>query len=116
MPTIQTERLLLKSISADDLENLVQLLMDPEVMRFSVNKICSREKTMSIFQSMIDLEKQQGLPTFSVSNSQGDWMGICGCSLHEGKVVLAYRFFKRFWGQGFATEAVRALRVCEAIK
>ncbi len=43
-------------------------------------------------------------------NSTASWIGICGFTLEEnGDAELGYWIGKPYWGQGYATEAARAV-------
>ena len=38
--------------------------------------------------------------------SDNSFIGWCGLKYHEGDIIdLGYRFIKKYWGQGYATES-----------
>ena len=82
-------------------------------MKFSLNGIYSEEKIKQIFETMIKNDKKYGFGAYAVLDKQtGEWMGFCGLwweqEAGELKTDFGYRFFKKFWGKGFATESVKA--------
>ena len=112
--SVETERLLLKDISQEDLEPLSKLFADPDVMKSSLEgQPFPHEKSKKILHNMIDQRGKYGFSICAIIHKEtGAWMGFCGLYWGEDheelKTDFAYRFFKDFWGQGYATEAVKA--------
>ena len=109
----ETKRTLLKKISQDDLKPLAQLFADPAVMEFSLKGPFSFERSQEILKTMIDNNEKYGFGACAVIHKEtGKWMGFCGLWWDEEdgelKNDFGYRFFKEFWGQGYATESVTA--------
>jgi len=80
-------------------------------MQYSVSGTFSEEKVQKILKNMMKDESEKQLGVYSVFKQDTNaWMGIVGVAwMEENKVGLVYRFFKKFWGQGYATEALKAL-------
>ncbi len=109
----ETERMFLRKISPDDLEPLARLIVDPEVMEYSLEGPLPCKRSKEIIETMIDNDKKYGFGACAVINkTTGAWMGFCSLWLkkEDGKLKtdFGYRFFKEFWGQGYATESVSA--------
>jgi [ribosomal protein S5]-alanine N-acetyltransferase len=110
---IETERLLLRQISKEDLEPLSKLFADPEVMKSSLEGPFPYEKTKKVLQNMISQGEKYGFSTCVVINKETKtWMGFVGLYWEEEngelKTDFAYRFFPQFWKQGYAIESVKA--------
>jgi [ribosomal protein S5]-alanine N-acetyltransferase len=108
----ETERVLLCRISDEDLEPLSRLLSDADVMEYSSLGPRSSEKAFDILEDMVVQQEKYGIGICSVINKETqEWMGFCGIFWKEDKGVvktdLAYRLFKEFWGQGYASECVK---------
>jgi RimJ/RimL family protein N-acetyltransferase len=111
---LETERLILRPFTPDDVENLVELDSDPEVMRYITGgRPTPRE----------EIEREE-LPAFMKrSNGYGFWAAVEKATgefigwfhLRPGEdgpadePELGYRLRRAKWGQGYATEGSRAL-------
>ena len=134
IPTLTTERLVMRPPTPGDLEDLTELFGDPEVTHFVV-----QGRTLSSVQVAHMLETAlaearhgsshpsavAGIPGTLViirrSESGGEFSGmgvlrmlvpdmaaaIGGCP--EPAIEMGYILAKKFWGQGFATEAAQEL-------
>ena len=114
---LETERLVLRRFTEDDVDNLVELDSDPDVMHFITG---GRPTPRSEIESDV-------LPTFlgyyerfagfgfwaAIEKSSGRFVGW----FHfrptpdgpANEVELGYRLLKSVWGKGYATEGSRAL-------
>ncbi len=127
LDTIETERLLLRPVTPDDLEPLTALGADREVMRYIGSGKPQSRREAGLWLDRLVVEAAAGpagppgLPGWRVvtAKSGGDWLGLaalkCLAEQHaeaigiESAVELGYRLARRFWGQGYATELSRAL-------
>ena len=110
---IETERLILRRMREDDAEALFDIFSDPIAMRY-FGVIFNRPRMDEWVQDNIEHEKQYGFSLLSVIlRDNGEIIGDCGLETDEidGKLVVGIGFdFKRsYWGNGYATEAARAV-------
>jgi RimJ/RimL family protein N-acetyltransferase len=114
---LETERLILRRLTEDDLDNLVELDSDPEVMRYlsggsaTPRDVITREILPRCLRSY---EGSAGLGVWAViEKASGDFLGWLSLRPHEGsppgEVELGYRLRRAAWGKGYATEGSRAL-------
>lgn len=108
----ETERLILRTFTQDDAAMLYDLCKDPEVVKYTgENPWESEEQALTILKESI-LENQynkNGYGRWAVHlKKNGIFIGWCGVRLKDGETDLGFRFRKRFWGKGFATEAAKA--------
>jgi RimJ/RimL family protein N-acetyltransferase len=114
---LETERLILREFTEDDVENLVELDSDPEVMRYLNGGIATPR----------ELVEQEIVPRFlsyylryddfgvwaALEKSSGTFIGWFSSRPHDEsrpeEVELGYRLRRPAWGQGYATEGARAL-------
>jgi [ribosomal protein S5]-alanine N-acetyltransferase len=114
MIALQTPRLLLRSFSDGDLDDLSALMANADFMRFSLG-VFSREQTAG-FLEKVRRRDREGLPSqFAVIFHEHERLiGYCGFFLQtvDGveELEIAYRLDPSYWGQGIATEAARAVR------
>lgn len=108
---LTTKRLLLRPVQIDDAKYLYELNLDPEVVRFTGDTAFSSvlESQKLIQDKMIPLFNKTGTSRFMVFENQ-NFLGWCGLKYHpeSDDVDLGYRFARKHWGKGYATEASRA--------
>lgn len=120
---LETDRLLLRRFTADDVDNLVDLDADPEVMRYltggaSTPRQVVRDEIMPRLLSYYDQSEEFGFWA-AVEKATGEFVGWFHFRPHpEGNrsdgtvrdgVELGYRLRRSAWGKGYATEGSRAL-------
>src|SRR5436309_885623 len=111
MPRLETQRLILRGFTPDDLDAWAAHYSDPETMRFlAQGQVRSREETLGRLTAAIFRWTQYRLPLWAVTlKPDGRWIGRCGFQPKDDAapavVELAYSFVKETWGQGYATEA-----------
>ena len=114
---LETERLLLRRLTAADVDNLYALNSDPAVMRFLTG---GRPIPLAEIQGELlprYLEYYQRYTGYgfwaAIERSSGDFLGWFHFRPAEGagpgEVELGYRLRQSAWGQGYATEGSRAL-------
>jgi len=109
---IETDRLLLRKFTEADARLLYELNLDPDVIRYTHDPIADIAHARKVLNEVI-------LPQYSLYN-HGRWavhlrsglefIGWCGLKYisDTNEVDLGYRFMKKFWGNGYATEAALA--------
>ena len=107
-----TERLVLRPHDESDAEFMVALNSDPEVTRFTPDgPLAGPEEAMAIVRSLQRQFQDHRMGRFIVRHGEsGERMGWCGLKRTSGEksADLGYRFMRRWWNQGFATEAAQA--------
>src|ERR1700680_1778313 len=114
---LETERMVLRRFTAADVDHLVDLDSDPEVMRFLTGGIPTpREVTQNdILPSFLrSYEPFSGFGVFAaIEKGSGEFLGWFAFrpkdAARPNDVALGYRLRRAVWGQGYATEGVRAL-------
>ena len=109
---LETERLILRTFTIDDVQLIYDLNLDPDVTRYTFDPITDFEQAKEILEKTI-------LPQYALYNhgrwaillKQGlEFIGWCGLKVRpeRNEIDLGYRFRKKFWGKGYATEAAFA--------
>ena len=114
---LETERLVLRRFTADDVDDLVALDSDPAVMRYiNGGRPTSRDEIESevLPAFLAYYERYAGYGFWAaVERSTGRFVGwfhfrpVQGAPTDE--VELGYRLRRSAWGKGYATEGSRAL-------
>ena len=105
MHPIYTDRLVIRRFHACDGPALYEYLSDPEVVAFEPYPPLSEEEALR------EAERRAGGAAFYAVCLPGDKL-IGNLYLGEGECgsrELGYVFHRGYWGQGYATESVRAL-------
>ena len=112
---LETERLILRRLTLDDLDALFALYRDPEVRRYFPEGTLTYEETKEELEWIIDFQYgQHGFGLWATIHKEtGKFLGRCGLIpwTIEGysEVEVAYLLDKAYWGQGLATEAALAI-------
>ena len=103
----ESERLWFRETTPDDAEEMYKLNSDPDVMRYTGDVYWdSVEQAREFLSNYSDFRKNKMGRWAAIRKEDGAMIGWCGLKLHaDGMVDLGYRLFKKYWNQGFATEA-----------
>ncbi|MFD1935994.1 GNAT family N-acetyltransferase [Nonomuraea mangrovi] len=115
--TLETERLTLRRLTEDDLDNLFALNNDPEVMRFlNGGKPVPREEIRDVgLPALLAYYDRPGGFGFWAAEEKatGEFIGWFhfrpGKDAPPGELELGYRLRRSAWGKGYGTEGSRAL-------
>lgn len=114
---LETERLILRRLTVDDVDNLWELDSDPAVMRYlnggtpTPREVIARELLPGFLR---DYARGDGYGFWAVvEKDSGRFLGWISLRPSEdgapGDATLGYRLRRAAWGRGYATEAARAL-------
>jgi RimJ/RimL family protein N-acetyltransferase len=114
---LETERLVLRRFTEDDIDELVELDSDPDVMHFITGgRPTPRDEIENaVLPAFLDYyERFAGYGFWAaVEKSTGRFVGWFHLRPEKGappgEVELGYRLRRSAWGKGYATEASRAL-------
>jgi [ribosomal protein S5]-alanine N-acetyltransferase len=114
-PVLETERLLLRPLTPDDLDALLRIFTDPNVMAAFNTPPFDREQMRRWLQRNLDHQAEHGYGLFAlILTATGDLIGDCGLEhlLVDGvsQAELGYDLRSDYWRRGLATEAARAVR------
>jgi RimJ/RimL family protein N-acetyltransferase len=109
---IETNRLILRQFTIDDAWLIYDLNIDPEVTKYTGDPVLDIDHAGQVLAKNI-------LPQYELYN-HGRWavhikkdlsfIGWCGLKTRpeRNEIDLGYRFMKKSWGYGYATEAAMA--------
>jgi ribosomal-protein-alanine N-acetyltransferase len=115
-PCLETERLCLRQITWNDIPALYQLFSDPVVTQYNdVTTFNDRHDAENLFHFLQDRYRRRigirwaltlkGVPAASL-------IGTCGYNIwsrHNNCGEIGYDLMRRYWNQGYVTEAIRAI-------
>ncbi|WP_264740637.1 GNAT family N-acetyltransferase [Cytobacillus firmus] len=113
-PVINTERLILRKMTPDDTGKLMEIFSDPVAMRYYPSTK-NESETMEWVKWTQKNYDEYGVGLWIVEDKvTGEFLGQCGIVPQEVDGVIemeiGYLFVRRFWGNGYATEAALACK------
>jgi RimJ/RimL family protein N-acetyltransferase len=112
---LETERLILRRLLPDDLDDLFALYRDPEIRRFFPEGTLTYEETkdeLEFFLNGHPDHPELGLWA-TVCTETYEFIGRCGLLPwtigQRQEVEVAYLLAKEHWGRGLGTEAARGI-------
>lgn len=111
MRIIETERLFLREFLISDAEQLYLLNKDPEVIQFTGDSAFRNVAEAKSFLENYEQYRKFGFGRWAVIDKySGDFLGWCGLRYDAAvdETDIGFRFFKRYWNKGYATESARA--------
>ena len=115
MVTLQTERLILRELTLDDAPALNTIDGDPVVAHWNGFDAPDLEGTRDYIASCMQAagESPRQYYTLAIVTRADNWLiGRCGLDLggpDMREAMVGYCLHRDLWGQGYMTEAVRAL-------
>lgn len=126
MHCIETERLLLRLPVSGDAPAVAELLADPSVMRFLGGETVPREHVSQVVEKWRRRWEQNGMGPFMIERREdGRFLGRAGILVWDARTwrhatlsdagpyaqpELGWALVRAEWGNGYATEAARAVR------
>jgi [ribosomal protein S5]-alanine N-acetyltransferase len=108
---IETNRLGLRELTPGDARHFYDLNADPEVVKYTGDPPFKSLEAARNFLENYDQYQQYGYGRWAVILKEtGEFIGWCGLKyLPElDETDLGFRFFRKHWNRGFASEAARA--------
>lgn len=108
---IETERLVLKPLTTEDAHYFFEINNDPEVIQYTGDVPFISEKDALEFLQNYDQFTKYKVGRMAVIRKEDNvFLGWCGIKFNSSsnEYDLGFRFFKKYWNQGYASEAALA--------
>lgn len=108
MPTLETNRLLLRPFEERDLDEYAAIMADPEVVQYLGSAPMTRDEAWRSMALFVGHEQLRGWTNNAVvEKASGRLVGRCGLWQPEGwpGLEVGWTLGRFAWGRGFATEA-----------
>ncbi len=108
---LETERLILRYFTLDDVDAIFAVIGDPETMKFYPQRFAREDAARWVTKSQ-ERYRRDGYALFAVVlKSNGQVIGNCGLMRQEiegeSLIEVGYHLRRDYWGHGYATEAAR---------
>lgn len=114
---VETDRLILREITENDVDGLFELDSDPEVHRYlGNNPVTNKEQIVEVIQMIRKQYIENGIGRWAIEDkSTSEFLGWTGLKLvkeplngHVDFYDVGYRLIRKHWGKGIATESAIA--------
>jgi RimJ/RimL family protein N-acetyltransferase len=106
---IKTKRLYLREFQLSDDKSMFNLNADWDVIKYTGDPPFDSIEQAHNFIMNYSEYRRSGFGRWAVIQKEDDeFIGWCGLKRNEQELVdIGFRFFKKYWGQGFATESAK---------
>lgn len=112
-PVLETERLILRRITAEDEADLFAIFSNPEVTRYyDLDTFTDRAQARELIgRHQIQFEKEASIRWGITRKDSPRLIGTGGFGWQRWNfsAILGYELAQKFWNQGIMTEAIRAM-------
>lgn len=114
MKVLETDRLILRRLSAEDAPFILQLLNEPSWLRFigDIGVRTVEDARNYILRGPVEMYARRGFGLYLVElKEEGAPIGMCGLIKRDSleDVDIGFAFLPAFWGKGYAYEAASAV-------
>lgn len=106
----ESKRLILRELTPEDAEQFYLLNTDPEVIRYTGDEPFESIESAKQFLEKYDQYQKYGFGRWAVIlKADNSFLGWCGLkyTLEKDEVDVGFRFFRKYWNLGYATEAAQ---------
>jgi RimJ/RimL family protein N-acetyltransferase len=111
--TIETQRLQLRLFKDSDWRGLYQYYSDPECTKYTIQRTLTEGESWRTMASIIGHWQLRGYGPYAVEEKQtGMVLGVVGLWFPNDwpEPEIKWGLARSYWGQGYATEAARAVK------
>lgn len=108
---LETERLYLREITPDDAQSAFDLNIDPDVIKYTGDDAFESVEEARHFLEQYDHFRKYGFGRWGViDKTTHEFLGWCGLKYTPelDEFDIGFRFFKKHWNKGYASEAAKA--------
>ena len=107
---LETERTIMRKLTKEDANHFYTLNLDQEVLKYTGDKPFENLQASIDFLTNYDQYEKYGVGRLAViDKATSEFLGWCGLKFSEDKneYDIGFRFYKKHWNKGFATETAK---------
>ena len=111
-PILETERLYFRQFTLADAKMLYEMHQDPAITKYTGDPIPwdSMDIAEMVLRDIILPQYKNNIGRWATHlKSDNTFIGWCGLKDVGVEIDLGYRFIQKYWGNGYATEAAKAV-------
>jgi [ribosomal protein S5]-alanine N-acetyltransferase len=116
LPQLKTDQLFLRQLKMSDVEATFEYASDPEVLKYT---FWYTHYSIADSRQLIEWLLSEDFACWSiVHKAENRVIGVCflyNFDFHNRKAEIAFNLTRKYWGNGYMTEAVREM-ICFAFK
>ncbi|MFK7749933.1 MAG: GNAT family N-acetyltransferase [Kordia sp.] len=108
---LETKRCYLRELTIDDATSFYRLNLDEEVLQYTGDIAFESINHAKTFLENYDQYEKYGVGRWAVIHKEtNEFLGWCGLkpTTTAYEYDIGFRFFKKYWNQGYATETAKA--------
>ncbi|EDP96102.1 GNAT family N-acetyltransferase [Kordia algicida OT-1] len=108
---LETKRTYLRELTVADAKSFYDLNLDEEVIKFTGDVAFASINHAKEFLENYDHYQKYGIGRWAVIHKESqEFLGWCGIKFtpKNNEYDIGFRFFKKYWNKGFATETAKA--------
>lgn len=112
---LETERLILRTWTPEDVGPMAEISQDPQVMRY-FPALQNLKQTQQLIEKVMAHYREHGFTLYALElKSDGTFIGFTGLLTPDFEahftpaVEIGWRLASAYWGRGYATEAARCV-------
>ncbi|EJR23574.1 GNAT family N-acetyltransferase [Bacillus cereus] len=111
---LHTQRLYLRQMKASDSLSMFKIWSDPDITKFmNISNFTDESQAKDMIQFLNELAQNNKAIRFTIIQKESNHIiGSCGYNsldFENSKTEIGYDISKKFWGKGYAPEAISSL-------
>ncbi|WP_420974687.1 GNAT family N-acetyltransferase [Bacillus thuringiensis] len=111
---LHTQRLYLRQMKASDSLSMFKIWSDPDITKFmNISNFTDESQAKDMIQFLNELAQNNKAIRFTIIEKESNHIiGSCGYTsldFENSKTEIGYDISKKFWGKGYAPEAISSL-------
>lgn len=107
---LETERTLIKKFDENDFKNFSRINQDKVIMKYFIGGPKTFRQCLLKYQEILNTQDEHGYSYYAIYDKNEKFLGQCGVLYnYDGSLNFCYAYDRKFWGNGYATEAGKAI-------